>query len=81
MAANGEPTASECGSPPAPLVSAQETGGANSQPARTLEDAVADLLRPMLQQWLSDNMPRIIEKALRVEATQGVKSQLKPPGA
>lgn len=34
---------------------------------RTMEDVVADLLRPMLQQWLADNMPRIIEKALRVE--------------
>jgi cell pole-organizing protein PopZ len=29
------------------------------------DDAVADLLRPMLRQWLDDNMPRIVEKALR----------------
>jgi cell pole-organizing protein PopZ len=34
---------------------------------RTLEDTVADLLRPMLKQWLDTNMPRIVEKALRVE--------------
>jgi cell pole-organizing protein PopZ len=35
--------------------------------ARTLEDTVVDLLRPMLKQWLDTNMPRIVEKALRVE--------------
>lgn len=31
---------------------------------RTLEDAVADMLKPMLQEWLDKNMPRIIEKAM-----------------
>jgi hypothetical protein len=50
------------------------------QPVRTLEDAVAEMLKPMLQQWLSDNMPRIIEKALRVEAASTVKRNQKPPG-
>jgi cell pole-organizing protein PopZ len=47
------------------------------QAIRTLEDAVADMLKPMLQKWLSDNMPRIIERALRVEAASGMK----PPGS
>lgn len=46
-------------------------GGA--APARTLEDAVADMLRPMLQQWVADNMPRIIEKALRTEVAKSTK--------
>jgi cell pole-organizing protein PopZ len=46
-------------------------GGA--PPARTLEDAVADMLRPMLQQWVADNMPRIIEKALRTEVAKSIK--------
>ena len=32
--------------------------------ARTLEDAVADMLKPMLREWLDANMPRIIEKAM-----------------
>jgi cell pole-organizing protein PopZ len=50
-------------------------------PARTLEDAVADMLRPMLQQWVADNMPRIIEKALRNEVSKTVKPGSKPPGA
>jgi hypothetical protein len=48
---------------------------------RTLEDAVADMLRPMLQQWVAENMPRIIERALRTEVAQIVKPGSKPPGA
>ncbi len=34
---------------------------------QTLEDTVARLLRPMLRQWLDDNMPRIVEKAFKEE--------------
>jgi cell pole-organizing protein PopZ len=41
-----------------------------------VEDAAAQLLRPMLRQWLSENMPKIVEKALLSE----VEGQLKPPG-
>ncbi len=40
-------------------------------PVRTLEDAVADMLRPMLQKWVADNMPRIMERALRTEVGSG----------
>lgn len=40
---------------------------------RTLEDSVAELLRPMLRQWLDANMPRIVERALQVELAEGVK--------
>lgn len=48
---------------------------------RTLEDMVADMVKPMLQKWLQDNMPRIIEKALRVEVSQQqqANSNRKPP--
>ncbi len=35
--------------------------------ARKLDRSAAELLRPMLRQWLSDNMPRIVEEALRSE--------------
>jgi cell pole-organizing protein PopZ len=35
--------------------------------ARTLEDTVAELLRPMLKEWLDENMPRIVQKALQKE--------------
>jgi cell pole-organizing protein PopZ len=34
---------------------------------RKLDRSAAELLRPMLRQWLSDNMPRIVEEALRSE--------------
>jgi cell pole-organizing protein PopZ len=47
-------------------------------PVRTLEDAVADMVRPMLQQWITDNMPRIVEKALRGEVAK--LDAVKPPG-
>lgn len=32
-----------------------------------VDDAAAQLLRPMLRQWLQDNMPKIVEKALLSE--------------
>jgi cell pole-organizing protein PopZ len=48
-----------------PPVSADQTG--------TIEDATADLLRPMLRQWLADNMPRMVEKALHIEIAESVK--------
>ena len=39
-------------------------------PMRTLDDTAAELLRPMLRHWLDENMPRIVEKALRIELAQ-----------
>jgi cell pole-organizing protein PopZ len=53
---------------PAPVAAASET-----RPA-PIEDATADLLRPMLRQWLADNMPRMVEKALHIEVAESVKS-------
>lgn len=35
--------------------------------AHAMEDTVAELLRPMLRTWLAENMPKIIERALRKE--------------
>ena len=34
---------------------------------RTLEDSVKDLLRPMLRQWLDENMARVLTSALKDE--------------
>ena len=34
---------------------------------RTLEDVVRELLRPMMKQWLDDNLPRIVEDVVRSE--------------
>jgi cell pole-organizing protein PopZ len=41
--------------------------------APELDGAAAELLRPMLRQWLAENMPRIVEAALRSELTIGGK--------
>ncbi|MGQ0457695.1 MAG: DUF2497 domain-containing protein [Hyphomicrobium sp.] len=47
-----------------PAVRHGETG------IRSMEDTVADLLRPMLKVWLAENMPKIIERALRREISE-----------
>ena len=61
--------------------SAAPAAGGAAAPVRTLEDAVADMLRPMLQQWVQENMPRIMEKALRVEMAKTLGSGTKPSGS
>jgi cell pole-organizing protein PopZ len=37
------------------------------QNARTLDDLVRDMLRPMLKGWLEDNLPTIVERLVRAE--------------
>jgi uncharacterized protein len=37
------------------------------QNARTLEDLVREMLRPMLKSWLDDNLPGIVERLVRAE--------------
>jgi cell pole-organizing protein PopZ len=37
------------------------------QNARTLDDLVAEMLRPMLKSWLDDNLPTIVERLVRAE--------------
>ena len=61
-------------SAPEPLVeperpAARTNGGAHGQDAshKTLEDSVKDMLRPMLRQWLDENMPRMVTAALKDE--------------
>ena len=44
---------------------------------RTMEDTVAELLRPMLRSWLAENMPKIVERALRKEFDDGIQSEHK----
>jgi len=34
---------------------------------RTLEDVTRDLLRPLLQAWLDENLPAIVEEQVRIE--------------
>jgi uncharacterized protein len=35
--------------------------------ARTLEDLVSEMLRPMLKVWLDDNLPAMVERLVRAE--------------
>jgi cell pole-organizing protein PopZ len=35
--------------------------------ARTLEDLVREMLRPMLKTWLDDNLPGMVERLVRAE--------------
>jgi cell pole-organizing protein PopZ len=37
------------------------------QNARTLEDLVREMLRPMLKSWLDDNLPSMVERLVRSE--------------
>ncbi len=53
---------------------------AGSGPTGTIEDTTAELLRPMLRQWLADNMPRMVEKALHIEVAESVKTGKKLTG-
>ena len=34
---------------------------------RTLEDVVRELLQPLLQQWLNDNLPKIVQEVVEAE--------------
>jgi uncharacterized protein len=39
---------------------------------RTIEDVVRDLLRPLLQTWLDENLPEIVERLARAEIARAV---------
>lgn len=63
---------------PEPLIEPERPGGrvnggthAAASPleasSKTLEDSVKDMLRPMLRQWLDENMPRMVTAALKDE--------------
>ena len=58
-----------------------DKGDASSVPGAPpkMDRAAAELLRPMLRQWLADNMPRIVEDALRSELTETTQGDGKGP--
>jgi cell pole-organizing protein PopZ len=67
-----EPPMAGLVSPPAAAAAAAAFGrltGNMLMPAagRTLEDVVRELLRPMLQQWLDENLPGIVQRAVDAE--------------
>jgi cell pole-organizing protein PopZ len=64
--------------PPAPILSQSTVSAVESafntlahtvlsNNARTLEDLVKEMLRPMLKAWLDDNLPGLVERIVKVE--------------
>jgi cell pole-organizing protein PopZ len=73
---------SQQASAPPPIVDAIPVSGiltdraiaVRSEPQpKTMEETVTELLKPLLREWLAENMPRMLEKALRSEAADGSK--------
>jgi hypothetical protein len=62
---------------PPPVPPAPPAAAAAGEAAAPIEDSTADLLRPMLRQWLAENMPRMVEKALHIEVAESVKQSKK----
>ncbi|WP_372786193.1 DUF2497 domain-containing protein [Phenylobacterium sp.] len=44
---------------------------------RTLEDVVRELLRPLLQQWLDDNLPAIVQTAVEAEVERIARGRVR----
>jgi uncharacterized protein len=74
-----EPPALEMSAPPAqPMLSRTTVNAVESafntlantvlsNNARTLEDLVKEMLRPMLKSWLDDNLPGLVERIVKAE--------------
>jgi uncharacterized protein len=69
---------SELAPAPRPLISTSTSAAVDSafntlahtvlvQNARTLEDLVREMLRPLLKSWLDDNLPGMVERLVRAE--------------
>jgi cell pole-organizing protein PopZ len=44
---------------------------------RTLEDVVRELLRPLLQQWLDDNLPAIVQQSVQAEVERIARGRVR----
>jgi hypothetical protein len=44
---------------------------------RTLEDVVRDLLRPLLQSWLDENLPGIVQQAVEAEVERIARGRVR----
>jgi cell pole-organizing protein PopZ len=44
---------------------------------RTLEDVVRELLRPLLQQWLDENLPAIVQQAVEAEVERIARGRVR----
>jgi cell pole-organizing protein PopZ len=66
--------------PMAPVTAAPATEAIATPPppvtqGRSFEDVVADMLRPLLEKWIDENMPRIVERALQRDASLAKKPE------
>jgi cell pole-organizing protein PopZ len=43
--------------------------------ARTLQDLVREMLRPMLKSWLDDNLPTVVERLVLAEIERIIDSK------
>lgn len=63
---------------PAPVESpaskVAEQASSEEMDKASLEGALAQLLRPMVRQWLDQNMTRALETAVRIELADGLKN-------
>jgi uncharacterized protein len=62
----------EAGPPEGAVAVTRERGAEREPPKgvggdRSLEELVRELLRPMLQRWLDENLPGLVERAVRAE--------------
>ena len=73
-----EPPPLESSTPPRPILSHSTVSAVESafnslahtvlsNNARTLEDLVKEMLRPMLKSWLDDNLPGLVERIVKAE--------------
>jgi cell pole-organizing protein PopZ len=73
-----EPPPLESSPPPRPILSHSTVSAVESafnslahtvlsNNARTLEDLVKEMLRPMLKSWLDDNLPGLVERIVKAE--------------
>ena len=73
-----EPAPAPAGPPEPPIMSAQTGAAVDAafnalahtvlvQNAKTLEDLVKEMLRPLLKSWLDDNLPGLVERLVRAE--------------
>jgi hypothetical protein len=63
--------------PAAPVATSPAAGeGTTSFPGPVLEDMLAEAMRPMVRQWIDENMRAALEKALRAEMSGSLLSVL-----
>lgn len=49
------------------------THAVSAESRRTFDEIATDILRPMLQEWLDDNLPRLVERLVREEIERVVR--------